>query len=333
MEGEELDDAFVDAAPVRERDLHRGTVLPMPSRESLREVKREARRRRQATGGRPPRGRGGRRSSGRDRLRSVVVLTVLALLAVGIGYAVVSRPRARPVPVVVPSFTPPPTKPADPFDGTAVAAWPVGAAGVRGPAAKPVAGYFVAQVADAYAKTARYLKVAMLDRRVLYDGALAPVHKTLLPASARAKGDPTRLANRFRPGVAPASPSVRVNGFMASRGGPRGSLLVDYTYVATYALRTTGNPELVAVRRRGTLWYDAAGPRAVTPPWLYRGGASTDHSRCGVHWPHEGYLEVYLSTTEGTRPTDVPLSPLPTFNMLDPKAKDPTSCFDNTGEL
>jgi hypothetical protein len=329
-EGEaSFDDAFVAAAPVRESDLH---ALPKPSRESLREVKREARQRRRAR--RP-----------KSKVRGVAVVAVVAALGGGGLWYAGSHGPARPLParaerepVVVPSYSPPPSKPVDPFSGTAVAAWPVGAAGIKPPAPKPVGAYGTAQVADAYARTVRYLRAAMLDRAVLWNGGVAPVDATLAPASARRYADdPSYLANRFPRSVRPASPSVRVNGEMAAKPGPRGVLRVEFSYVATYAVRPAkgGPTELVAIRRYGTFEYERATAATVTAPWAYEVTYIGDHAPCGAKNRFPGYLEVVLdSARTSARPVE-PHSPYPSFDVLDPRAPLPPekTCFTNTGKL
>lgn len=340
-EGEPFDDAFVAAAPVRESEL-RAVPLPKPSRESLREVKREARQRSKA-----------RRPRGGGKVRGVAVVAVVAALGGGgVWYAGShGMPRATPgprelrgtgagAPVVVPSYTPPPAKPADPFSGTSVASWPVGAAGIKAPAAGAVGPYAKAQVADAYARTARYLRAAMLDRAVLWTGDLAPVHATLSPASVRAQAredDAAYLANRFPSSVRPSSQSVRVNGEMTAKPGERGTLWVEFAYVATYAVRPAGGGEtqLVAIRREGTLEYRAAGAARVTAPWVYLTTYVSDHSSgCEGKNPAPGYLDVRLGDAR-RQAKPPPRGSYPPVNMLDPRATFPPGegCFTNTGKF
>jgi hypothetical protein len=345
----EFDEDFVAAAPVREEDLRRG-VLPPPSRESLREVKREARRRR--SGGGPAAPGGGAPGPG-GRLRVVAALGVVGLVIAGTAYAVVAArrtaPRALPdvpgtrtrdgaVPVVVPSYTPPPSVPADPFAGTKVAGWPVGAAGIVAPPAKAVGSFNAAQVADAYARTVRYLSAAMLDPQVLWKGDLAPLHATLDPRSVRnrTRSDPTEMANRFYSSVKPASKSIRVNGLLKPARVVSGTLRVDFSYVAAYALRPSsgGDTELVAIRRYGTMQFDKATGATVTKAWLYLGGYYSDHSACGRKWVHDGYLEVFLGESADAAPPEAsPSAPRHSLNVLDPREPEPSTaaCVDNTG--
>jgi hypothetical protein len=317
-----------------------------PSRESLREVKREYRQRRRAArrGPRPPRGAHGSGGGARGLL-----VLLAGLLALGVAGYAASRHRtaaAAPVltptaaPVVVPSYTPPPTTaPVDPFAGTAVAAWPVGAAGLRVPAAAPVAGFTAAQVADAYARTTRYLRAAMLDTAVLWHGDMRPVRAALLPDSARhwAAGESDDLATRFATDVRPASPSIRLNGDLHARPAPDRRLYVDFRYVATYAVRPAsadGTMELVAIRRTGTLLYDAAGRGRVGAPWVYRSQYTSDHSACGRRYPHPGYVEVFLGdSARSASPEPTPSAAHETYNILDPRRPEPKGCFTNTGAL
>lgn len=339
-----FDDAFVDAATIREADLRGAPAAAAasaakPSKESLREVRREAKRRRSAPVGMPSAAdpyaaRGG-------PLRRAV--TVVAIVAVGggavWGFSRLPEPRraTRQQPVVVPSFTPSPTRPAndDPFAGTKVESWPVGAQGVRAP--KPVASgrFSAAQVSAAYAATARYVRAAMLDRRVLYQGKSSPVLAAIGPASAAGwkVNDFAHLATRFRPEVAPASPVVKMNGRMNVGKPSRADVLaVEFSYVGVYALRPAGDddavPTLVTVRRYGTFEFDARGA-GVTEPWVRIASYASSHQYCGVRWPHRGYTPVHLVEPS----TAAAPSATSTMNLLDPDAKPPDDCFENTGAL
>ena len=322
MAGEErdvFDDAFVDAATVREADL-----LPPPSRESLREVRREAKERRRG----PVKPRRGRRT-----VLALVVTT--AVVAAGV-VALTRLPEPRlPVPaqapVVVPSHTPPPRTP-DAFAGSRVESWPVGAAGIRPPAAKAVGAFSAAQVAAAYDRTAALLRTALLDRSVLYGRRTEPVLGRLAPGSARQWKDQTAyVMNRFDPRVvAPASRTVKVNGRMTARVADD-ALRVSATYVAVYALRSPGAPaaapELVAVHR--TLRFDFQPARdGLSAPWVSYGYYVSDHTPCGQRGDFGAYVRVVLDkAAAATQPPDAPAED---FDVLDPTAEPPKRCFRTT---
>jgi hypothetical protein len=328
-----FDDAFVAAAPVREAD-----PLPKPSRASVREVKREARARARgpaATLARPARPR----RTGRLRQRLAVAGMAVAALA-GAAFFVSRLPgpprHHRAAPIVVPSYTPPP-RTDDLFAGSKVAKWPVGAAGIKAPAATAVGAFSAAEVADAYARTAAYARAAMLDRSVLYGGATAPVFRTLEPAAARQwRTSPDYVMTRFdRRTVAAAADGVRVNGRMTA-SIVEGALRVDLTYVAVYALRPAAGPgtagELVAIQRRGSLDFGRGRVRGQVglPAYTYRAYTS-DHRPCGVKDPSPGYVTVVF---DATAPSATPSAdPKEDFNVLDPTAKEPDGCFTDTSGL
>lgn len=334
MEGEHpvFDDEFVRAAPVREADLG------PPSRESLREVKREARARRRTVA--PPRRHRPRPS--RDRV--VGGLLVVALL-VGVGvYAAIRLPgppkRHRAAPVVVPSYSPPPRAPHDRFADSPVARWPVGAAGLRAPAAAPLGTFTSAQVADAYARTVAIERAALLDRTVLYGRATAPVLSRLGGAADYWAKTPASLMTRFDPAtVVPASDVVRVNGRMTvSLHGK--ALQVTATYVAVYVLRPAHGPatagELVAIRHSTHFdYYHAAGSR-VGGAWVQNTTYISDHSACGTNSPRDATYTTVLFEQASASPaaSSTPAGPLPTFDILDPTAAEPDkSCFTDTSGL
>ncbi|HEV2891530.1 MAG TPA: hypothetical protein VGX28_14250 [Frankiaceae bacterium] len=311
-----------------------------PTRESLREVKREYRQRQRAAK-RPPKPPKPHRERARNALAALGGVALLVGVVAG-GVALTGGPPKPPravagrVPVVVPTTpapTPTPTKrPADdPFRGSTVSHWPLGAAGLATPRAVAIAPFSARQVAAAYAATSRYLRAAMLDERVLYGGDLRPVLATL---DRRTDADsPVSLANVFRRDVVRAHRGVRVNGVVSARVAKR-RLYVDFRYVAVYALRPArgGATELVAVRRQGTLLFDEAGA-GVSPAWLDAATYMTDHSVCGAGWPDgDRTLEVWLPLRSASRP--VTASPTATFNLIDPRvATPPKGCYTNTGTL
>lgn len=302
----------------------------------------------------PVRGRG---------VRGIAIVAVLAAFAAGGTRYAGSRdgePPAPPAPravretgaagsssVVVPgySYTPPPSWwPPDPFTGTSVASWPVGIEGVKAPEGRALGSYSDAQVAHAYARTAAYLRVAMLDEKVLWEGDLNPVYDRLRPDSVRvwtSKHGAASLANRFPSTVRSRWPGTRVNGEMSAHLSERGALRIDFTYVVVYLVeRTEGGPaDFVAIRRGGMFEYFALTPATVTVPWVRLAYYVSDHGRC-ENKKFTDYLDVQLrSWRDRTMPPGppspgaTPAVPLPTLDILDPRASLPPmgTCVANTG--
>lgn len=315
-----------------------------PSRESLREVRREYRQRRRAARGKPPRGARGRRPGRVGALLkgTAVVAVVLAGAAAYVVWQVPPPPTGRAaqrVPVLV-SPTPTPSAAAtarpegDPFAGTAVSHWPAGEAGFVAPGARATGGYDTATVAHAYERTLRYLRAAMLDRRVVYGADLRPVAATV-QARSMTRLRPAYLATVFPRAVAPAHRSVRVNGLLSARVGAYGRLHVTFRYVGVYALRPArgGETELVVVRRTGELAFDRAGRGRVGVPFVHQTSYTSSHSHCGARWPDgDRTVEVWLGP--GASPSVTAAPPArERVNLLDPRAKDAAGCFQNTGRL
>ena len=343
-----FDEDFVRSARIRESELD---VTAKPSRDSMREVRREAKKRKK---GLPLLADTERASSSSNRLKATVTLIALAGGLVGLFAWVRSSEPRRPaakVPVVVPSTAETPTAVPDggPFADTPVEDWPVGAAGIKAPIAKPVDRFAAAQVAHAYARTAKYLRVALLDPNLLYKGDLKSLRGTVSAYSFGqwdepvSKGPdrrtPAALSNRFSTDVVSASPEIRVNGYMAARRGERRTLWVSFTYVSVYVVRPPTAPtdtELVAIRRIGTLEFTRFDAKHVSLPWVARASYTSDHSRCKGTWPHPEYLQVYFEEpSPASTPTSEPtaIDPLEEVNLLDPRAKEPDRCFTNTGRL
>lgn len=347
-----FDDDFVRAAAIREDEV-RG-ALPKPSKESLREVKREAKARKRSPGGYGgPGAYAGaepyaRRSGGRLR-RATGALAVIAVGGAAVwGFSLLPEPSraagqgpaTEQQPVVVPSYTPSPTPPAktDPFAGTSVESWPVGAQGVRPPGARATGAFSSRQVAKAYAATAAFVRAGMLDRRVLYGGQREPVLATMRRSSADhwRRQDFGYVGTRFRPEIAAASPIVKVNGRMTARPARGEVLLVDFSYVAVYALRPAADraapAELVTIRRYGVVEFSGDSAAGVTLPGVRTSTYLSSHASCGTRWPHRHYMHVRIDD-EG--PSDGPAaSPGEELDLLDPDAPVPKGdCFENTGEL
>lgn len=357
-----FDDDFVRAAAVREQDL---AALPKPSRESLREVKREAKQRKKAAAGR---GRpAGRSRAGRIPVsrRAVIQGSVAAVLLAGIatgGFSLLgpgSEPMSHaPIPVVVPSdsaaptstsASPSPSVALDPYLGTPAAGWPLGDKGIVAPAAQPVAGFTKAQVAAAYAHTRAYLHEALLDPSVVFRGQLGPVVAVISKASLGAwKADtttwPVSLANRFLPQqLVPGRLPFRVNGFMSAGQGPYNQLRITFHYVVVYDVRGKSTvpgttPTLVGVRRDGSMIFDPRHDGLAAPGWLEDSNYTSDRSDCTRKWPYPAYVEVYLqSPDDPPAPTVSPMAvaSMPPYAVLDPRASTPptTQCFSDTTSL
>lgn len=357
-----FDEDFVRAAAFREQDL---VALPKPSRESLREVKREAKQRKKAAAGRSRpagRSRAGRlQLSRRAVIQGLVAVVLLAGFATG-GFSLFgpgSEPTAHaPIPVVVPSdsatptptsASPQPSVASDPYAGTPAAAWPLGDKGIVAPAAQPVAGFTKAQVASAYAHTHAYLHEALLDPSVVFRGQLGPVAAVISKASLMAwKADtatwPVSLANRFLPQqlVAGTLP-FRVNGFMSAGPGPSNQLRISFHYVVVYDVRGKSTvpgttPTLVGVRRDGSMIFDPRHDGLAAPGWLENSQYTSDRSDCTRKWPYPAFVEVYLqSPDDPPAPTVSPMpgSSMPPYPVLDPRASTPPTghCFNDTTSL
>ena len=325
----------------------------------MREVKREAKQRQKARDSYVR--NQGRAASGGRGWKPYVAGAIVVVLAAGGAVWWVNRPAGTNVdassphptssdaadPGVSPSAdasaSPSASPVFDPFDGTRAKTWPKGEKGFVAPKAAAFGIYRKEQVEQAYAATKRYLKAAMLDPAVLYDGALDPVYDTLDPDvrsstvawAAKEKRRPF-LATRFWPaGLAPAGPTIRVRGHMTPQIGKDGMLEISFTYVAAYAVKDRKHPkrdaELVIVRREGALDFRGAGPNAVDGPFFGLNTYASDHAFCGSHWPHPGFVEVYLAGQEPK--ASLQPGPLPTWDVSDPDAKPPKRCYQNTGAL
>lgn len=317
--------------------MTRGDEIPYakPSRESLREVKREARRRKRQRALAPVPGEAyAPRSRGRVR-RALSLVVVLGILgAAGWGWTRLPRREAgarSQAPVVVESFTPSPSPdaPRDPFTGSRVESWPVGMAGVRAPKAVATGTFTATEVAAAYTATRRFLRAAMLDERVLYGDQRTPVFAAMQQSSVRSRRgqDFAYLGTRFHSSVEKASDVVKVNGRIKPARIVQGVLRIDFSFSAVYALREKGGGETqrVVIRRYGTVQFD----HGDTLPWLYQSSYLSSHSYCDLEWPHRGYVTTWMeapATGGGPQPTA-------TANLLDPDDLPPGDCFTDVGKL
>jgi hypothetical protein len=349
-----------------------------PSRESMREVKKEYEARRKAEKERAEQAdrywaeQSGRatRSSGSNRtgplIGAVAVVAaggvaLTALLHVGPFASASSATAAAGTTTAAPSSSLSPTPSGasaspsadDGTDPKVVAAfgdspaksWKVGAAGIVAPKGRQVGIYRPRQVSDAYARTSAYLKVALLDPRVVYRAKLDPVFAVLGTATTQwlkqqhARGTATKgkqgiawdwIANRFHVGDWKASPEIRLKGRMRATQNSRGELVVHFVYVAAYWLVPAkgGAARTVAIRRTGDIYFVGNGSRRVTPP-NYGGSTWTSTaSVCGASWPYRDFVEAWTDP----RSVDV-VSPSPintSFDAGDLDAPDPTGCFHDT---
>jgi hypothetical protein len=331
-----LDDEFVRAAAIREDDLR-----PKPSKESLREVKREAKQRRRGTLEVPGRPRPHRiTGAGRRVVRWLVVAALLGAAGAYVWSRVPPPPR-HGGPGAAPGINRL-VHGDDAFAGTKVEHWAAGAAGIKPPVAAAIGPYGAAAVADAYARSAALLRATLLDDDVVYGGATGPVFRLMQPVSAAHwRAYLPHAMTRFDPHVvARTGQPPRVKGVMAAALGDDGALRVSLAYVTVYALRpaatpvaigpTAGSapPELVVVRHTYTLDFRrGSDPRHVTRPWVRTAYYVSDHSRCDMADPSPRYVWVSFD--------DSPQAAVATHDddTLDPKASVRPGCAKDTSGL
>ena len=334
-----------------------------PSRDSMREVKREFKQRRKAEKERAAAadaywrsetGRAPRRSG-----RGIAVVVSLAVVAAaggaiwffahqGTTTATASSTTKAATPATGSSASsggsasgtasPSAAATPPPFDGTPARDWPVGTKGVVAPKAARVGIFSKAQVADAYAQAQAYLRTAMLDPAVVSKGELDPVFDAIGPYSttwvkqqhAATKGGTsalpwTYLANRFRPQDWEPNPEVRVKGRMKAQAYG-GRLRIDFRYVAAYWLepRGPGIGRAVAVRRDGYMEFAGDGPRKAGPMFYGGSGWTITSGVCGSGWRYPNYLEAWVQTPKGAAP-----APTATWDPTDVDSDGPSgaTCF------
>lgn len=349
-DGDELDRELMDLSD--QGDVRAGG----PSRESLREVRAESRRRRKEQGRRARATaeywavQSGRPRRSRDRGRLVIAGLSLAAVLVGGIYVVAGDAGGQvrgpgPGPASQPSTVDGPRPEADvPFAGTPADSWASGAGAIRIPEATKKGSYTAAQVEDAFRSTKAYLRAAMLDEDVLFAGKLQPALSTMVPDSrewitrqvrrGKLRMDSpdvvrwTAVANRFHPGDWVPHDDVRIRGRMRARVDGDGTLQVHYVYAAAYWLRQSSGTEWVpvVVRREGQHDYEANGS-GIVGPWSGADGVTTSRSVCGSDWPHRQYLQVWPDpdTVRGSS------GRAPSWDMTDPEAEPSDSaCFTDT---
>jgi hypothetical protein len=346
-----------------------------PTKESLREVKREAKERRRAEEARATAAQDyWRQQAGKAPKRSgggAVAAVMAVVLVVGLAGAafLVSRggipgfsgssdlaASARPsadgssAPGGSASPSPSPTDGVElpdpqPFEDSPAKDWPVAAAGLKTPKPVQVGVYRPVQVKDAYAKLTAYLKVAVLDPRVTYQGRLEPVWAVLPPesenffksqhklftASEGAKGfGYDSVANRFYPKDWKGAREVRVRSKFTPTVAKNGALRIAFVVVAAYWMqpRAGGPGRTIVVRRTGEADFYGRGSSSAGPMYAGGSGYVSTASVCGADYPHDDYLEAW--TDEAAAPVVSPSAVVGTFDPTDPEAADPDGCFTDT---
>lgn len=319
-----------------------------PSKESLREVKREYKARRKAEEQRAKdakaywdqqTGRSSKKGGGKAAAAvGVLVVAAVAVAALKVGPFAPSTPTAdaasaSPTPSVSttspasarssasasPSTSATGAAPVSSgvdrtivsgFATTPARTWKVGAAGIVAPAARQVGIFRPAQVREAYAVTAAYLRAAMLDPRVLYKGDLKPVLATFGPvtraflkkqvaAGAVSPADGIgwdQVANRFHPGDWRAAPEIRIKGRMRAIAQDS-SLQITFVYVAAYWVvhGRDSAAQTITIRREGAITFYGKGSGHAGEP--YYGGSSytSSASVCGASWPYRNYVVAWTN--------------------------------------
>jgi hypothetical protein len=205
----------------------------------------------------------------------LVILLVIGALLVWVGYtrsapdAGNSQPvSSGPAPAVVQRYTGTvfpidffAAVPPDPFHGKPADLWADGEAGIVPPAAAPVGGFTLAQVASAYETTRKLLVAANLDRQTLLGGPptafaslLTPKQRGIFLAGLNKTGtdkDGSPLSTRamvasFAPGSAVLIRNViKVNGTMTARAIRRSGMVIlaiEVNYLFAYAVEAPHNP-------------------------------------------------------------------------------------------
>jgi hypothetical protein len=248
-----------------------------PSKESLREVKREYKQRQKDEKARKKAadkywaeqvnpGKSSRSGSAKNGVQvtlAAVAIASVGFLAFGALRGSATLPSALPAtgstqPSVKPSpsatkasasSSPAPCK----FCGTPAEHWAVGDHGLIAPKAVRVGNFGPHQVSDAYSKVIDYLKAATLDPAVVFHGKLAPVFATLgsettawvhkqheRSKSTKGKQGTTwaEVANRLQPADWENSGEIRVRNLFTTEPG-RGSdeLKIHFVNITAYYLK------------------------------------------------------------------------------------------------
>lgn len=319
-----------------------------PSRESLAEVRREAKRRealraqqRVAFGMAPAR---------RRRPWGWVLVGLAAATLVSVAFVQWGRPVTGPLAAANPTDAP--VDPMDgaeleesePFSGTPAESWSSWSKGLKEAKAEPVGVYGAAQVDDAQRVVRQYLKAATQDERVLFKGKLQPVLATMdtysreYHAKQVESGKPdsdgnvwhwTQIANRFHKGDWEASDEIRTRGRIKVARVKDGDLRIPYVVTAAYWLRPSqGGPWIpVAVRREGESVFRAKDESHVTSVWMGGDGTTSSRAVCGSEWPYPQFIEAWPDPDSVVTASG---QPLPPFDLSDPDAASEASCFTDT---
>ncbi|WIM93715.1 hypothetical protein ACTOB_005701 [Actinoplanes oblitus] len=179
-------------------------------------------------------------------LRHLIPLLLAAVLIAAVVPAVRwalsddDTPAARPgVPDGVTATTTTSAAPTSPFEGTAAAHYPIGAAGITLPPAKAVTGFSAAEVAVALAKVRTALILARLDHDMIVDHRTSGFLRLLAPG-ARARFEKSVRDKTFTNVLTWIDPAVKLD----PRNEPRVSGRVTYESVMdgrTRVLRVTTN--------------------------------------------------------------------------------------------
>jgi hypothetical protein len=120
-----------------------------------------------------------------------------------------------------------------------------------------------------------------------------------------------------------------------------GVLTVDFSYATAYALKGSGGesaPEIVVVRREGTLEFDQAESGQIGLPSAGRMYHVSDHSDCGSRWPFKAFTQAWVGQQEPKPDVSPTATDQPTFDpnerhdLTDPddSIRQIDSCFTNT---
>jgi hypothetical protein len=335
-----FDDDFINDAPVRE-----GGPLPKPSRESLREVRREAKERQRAARRPPkppkppklPRSRG----QGRARVWFAIIPALLLVVAAYVHFGVNQNPAGSLATGASKTV-------GDVWVNHSASRWATASEGIEVPVARAQGRFSGDDVKAALIASREFVEAATVNRTVLFQEQVDPVLKTLADGaeistyygSPRTSKSWPYLITRFpKEAVRAADSTIRYRGSMkpALRDG---MLVVDFSYATAYALEGAqgdSTPEIVVVRREGTLEFEGAQPGQVGLPSAGRMYHVSDHSVCGSRWPFKAFTEVWIGRQP--KPDNQPTaSDQPTLdpnerhdlNNPDDSIKEIDSCFTNT---
>ncbi len=339
-----FDDDFVRAAPVQE-----SAPLPKPTRESLREVKREAKDRQRAARrpakppkpAKPAKPPMSARTRGRARIWLALIPAALLVVAAYMHFGVnqyspslLNQDASKGV--------------ADVWVAHTASQWPTASEGIELPAAQAMGKYSGDDVKAALIASRNFVEAVTINREVVFGEKVAPVLKTLSdgPEIGSYYGSPRvskswpYLVTRFpQEALRQADDTIRYRGTIKP-ALHHGLLSVDFSYATAYALESAkgkSGPEIVVVRREGTLEFAQSQPGQIGLPSAGRMYHVSDHSMCGSRWPFKAFTEAWVgvppkpdvSPTASDRPT---LDPNERHDLTDPddSIKQIHSCFTNT---